>query len=101
MNKKTLITIYKSLVESIFKYGIIVWGGLYDNSLHKLNIVQKYILKVMFKRSKRYPTDLLFSVDVGNVRSLYLFEVCSYMYTWSQDSTTFCGSQIFYTSKQQ
>ena len=49
LNRKTLITVYKAFVESVIGYGILVWGGLYNNSLNKLNIIQKYILKIMFK----------------------------------------------------
>lgn len=37
MNKKTL-------VESIIKYGILVWGGLYNNALNPLSVVQNFIL---------------------------------------------------------
>lgn len=52
LNKKTLTTVYKVLVESIIRYGILVWGGLYKNSLYKLHIIQKYILKIMLKKKK-------------------------------------------------
>lgn len=80
LTQKLLIILYKSLVESLIRYGILVWGGLYESTLYNLNIVQKYILKVIYKRKKTYPTDLLFSCDVCNIRVIYLTTVCTYWY---------------------
>lgn len=75
-----LILIYKSLVESLIRYGILVWGGLYENALYRLNVVQKYILKVMFRRERMYPSELLFSDDICNVRSLYMVSVSAFIH---------------------
>lgn len=81
INSKTLLTIYKAFVESIVRYGILVWGGLYNNSLYKLNIIQKYILKIIYRRNRLYPSHLLFNNDILDVRSLYLLTICSYIHT--------------------
>lgn len=80
LNKKTLITIYKAFVESLIRYGILVWGGLYKNCLYKLKIIQKYMLKIMLKKNKSYPSNLLFSEDICNIRSLYMLEICTYIH---------------------
>ena len=48
MSKKILVLIHKALVESILQYAIVVWGGLYLSALEPLNVVQNYILKVIF-----------------------------------------------------
>lgn len=69
-NKKCLIIIYKSLIECIFHYIIVRWGGLYSNSLEKFNIIWKYILRITFKKMfvipKIYITPLK-SVTLGLV----------------------------------
>lgn len=81
LNKRTLIIIYKAFVESIIGYGILVWGGLYNNSLYKLNIIQKYILKIIYRKKRLYPTRLLFNEEILSIRSIYILTVCSYVHT--------------------
>lgn len=80
LNKKLLLGIYKSLIESLLRYGIVVWGGLYHNSLSQLCVVQNYVLKVIHNKKKLYPTDLLYSEDILNVRSLYFLSTCTFMH---------------------
>lgn len=78
LNSKLLMMVYRSLVESLLRYGVIVWGGLYNNSLKQLNVVQNYILRVMNRKEKRYSSQLLYSEDVFNVRSIYILSTCIY-----------------------
>lgn len=77
LSKKLLLTIYKSLVESLLRYGLLAWGALYNTSLRQLNVVQKYILKVINRKGKMFPTKYLFSKDLLDIRSLYILNVCS------------------------
>ena len=79
LNKKILIIVYKALVESLISYGILVWGGLYNNALNKLNIIQKYILKIIYKKTRLYPTNLLFTEETCNIRTIYLTTICTYL----------------------
>lgn len=80
LNKELLISVYKALVESIIRYGVIVWGGLYNSALRQLNVVQNYILKVIFKKNKRFSTGQLYTGEILNIRSLYILEVCAFTY---------------------
>lgn len=80
LNKKLIILIYKALIESLIRYGIIVWGGLYENALNQLNVVQNYILKIIDKKNKFYPTNLLYNNEICNVRTLYMVSICSYIH---------------------
>lgn len=81
LDKKNLQMIYNSLVESVLRYGIIAWGGLYDNNLQPLNICQKHIQKIMLKKEMMYPTNLLFKeAEVANIRYLYYIAVLNYFY---------------------
>lgn len=80
MNKKLLVSIYKALVESILQYAIIVWGGLYINALKPHNVVQNYILKVIFQKEKRFPTNQLYNENMLNIRMLYFYNLCLFIY---------------------
>lgn len=84
LNKKLLITVYKAIVESLLRYGLLIWGGLYQNALTPLNVVQNYILKVMFHKNRMYSTKNLYSSDILNVRSLYILSTCCYVYKSSE-----------------
>lgn len=73
LNIQTLKIVYKALVESVIRYGIIVWGGLYESSLNPLNVTQNMIIKVMLKKNKRYPTSQLYlENNIFNIRLLYV-----------------------------
>lgn len=50
LKTKTLMNVCNFLVESIIRYGIIAWGGAYENSLRQLKVVQKLILKTIMKK---------------------------------------------------
>lgn len=80
MSKNLLLMVYRTLVESLIRYGIIVWGGLYNNALRQLNVIQNFILKVIYNKNKHYPTALLYNEDIFNVRSLYILEICLYVH---------------------
>lgn len=47
MSKHNLGTIYFALFQSIATYGIIAWGGAYDNVLKKLQTVQNRLTKFL------------------------------------------------------
>lgn len=81
LNRNLLITVYRAVVESLIRYGILAWGGLYKNALHRLNIVQKYILKIIFKKNRLYPSRLLFTAETCNIRTIYVIAVCSYFHS--------------------
>ena len=44
---KSLLTIYYALFNSIASYGILSWGGAYDNVLNSLQSIQDRILKII------------------------------------------------------
>lgn len=72
---------YKSLVESILTYGIIIWGGTYNSQLKNVKITQKWILKVMLWKNRRYSTEQLFlDSNVLNVNGLYILNVAKFIY---------------------
>lgn len=80
LSKKVLVVVYKAFVESLLRYGVLIWGGMYENGLYKLNVVQKHILKLIFRKNKLYPSNLLFSEEVTNIRTIYLNTVCNFFH---------------------
>ena len=49
MTIETLRMIYYAYFHSINNYGIIAWGGVYNNNLDLLRNLQKRILKIVHK----------------------------------------------------
>lgn len=80
MSRQLLLVVYKSLVESVLRYGILVWGGLYGNALHPLKVVQNFILRVILRKDKTYPTSLLYNNDILSVRLLYFHVNCLFIF---------------------
>lgn len=81
LNKKNLITVYNSLVESILSYGILAWGGLYKNSLQNLQVTQNTLLKIMCHKSRLYSTTALYTdLNLLNIRSLYAYRCLLYKF---------------------
>lgn len=81
LNKKTLIITYKALAESIIRYGIIIWGGLYNVTLRNLEVMQNTIIKIICKKERQYSTEILYQeVDLLSVRKLYTYESLLWMF---------------------
>ena len=60
LNTKQLITIYYGLFWSVATYAIIAWEKVYENTLQPLLNVQKTIIKMIFRKSKTYPSKKLY-----------------------------------------
>lgn len=73
--KHMLMQLYKALVESTIRYGIIAWGGTYRNCLDPLPKTQKHILKIIFKKPTRFSSkDLFAESNVLDIRQIYFLE---------------------------
>jgi hypothetical protein len=57
-----LTSVYMACVHSVLSYGIIGWGGAGKSVLTPLRQVQKCILKVMFNKPTRFPTNIIFDI---------------------------------------
>lgn len=81
LSRENLRMVYFSLAESLIRYCILIWGGLYQESLKALNIIQRGILKILFKKDRKHSTEALFSeVEVMTVRQLYVCSCLMWMY---------------------
>jgi len=73
LNNKLLRMVYFSLVQSVLRYGIVIWGSLLPSNLHSLQVAQNTVLKVMFKLDRLFPTTELYSTyKILNIKMLYL-----------------------------
>lgn len=69
---KDITIFYLALVESQITYGLIGWGGAYDNILSLLQTCQNTIIKVAIKKDRRYTTEKIFKeFTVLNIENLY------------------------------
>ena len=72
LTKRCLLSVYDALVESIIRYCIIVWGGLFNNVLKNLQVTQNTVLKVMFNKSRLHSTSELYAESkLLNIRNIY------------------------------
>lgn len=82
LHQKQLISVYKALAESIIRYAITCWGGLYDNVLNMLQVTQNYIIKVMLKKPKMYSTQRLYDEKMLlNIRLIYVLQSITFIHT--------------------
>lgn len=76
---KNFTIFYKPLVEFIWRYGFLVWGGLYETNLKPLEVTQNNILKIIFLKPRLYHTSLLYTNKMLNIRCLNILTVSTYM----------------------
>ena len=75
-----LKTVYFTLVESLIRYGLLVWGAANFSFIDPIFKLQKRILKIMGNREIRFPTIELFIENrVLSVRQLYILLLVNYM----------------------
>lgn len=81
LTHNNLRMIYSALAEPFIRYGILVWGGLFQDSLRQLNVIQNTVLKILFKKEKMYSTELLYcNLRFMNVRQLYSYRCLMWMF---------------------
>lgn len=76
LDNKNLRIVYGALAESLIRYCIIVWGGLFSNALKPLQVMQNTVLKILFKKDIRHSTLALYrELNLLNMRTLYIYEM--------------------------
>lgn len=61
LSQRTIFTIYFALAQSILEYGIVGWGAAYRTHLESLETTQKFILRIIMKKDRLYPSHSLFN----------------------------------------
>lgn len=64
--------LYHALAESHINYCIIAWGAATNNHINNLQVIQKTILKIIYKKHWSYPTQNLYAeTKIFDTRQLY------------------------------
>ncbi|KAJ8707861.1 hypothetical protein PYW07_011538 [Mythimna separata] len=75
-NTKVLKMIYDTLCESLLSYCIVAWGAALKTHLIKAERAQRAVLKVAYKKPRRFPTKTLYQVTGAmSVRQIYIIAV--------------------------
>jgi len=87
---KDIRIFYLPLVESQIIYGLIGWGGSFDNVLTILQTCQNTIIKITVTKYRRYPTEKIYKeFNVLNIKNLYF--KTSIMYIVYKKNTIYCS----------
>lgn len=71
-DRKTLSTVYYAFSHSLITYYIRAWGRAYKTHLLNLERAQRYVLKTMINKPRRYPTSKVYSESqILSVRKSY------------------------------
>lgn len=100
MNTKTLIMIYYALFHSLINYGIIAWGGAYENSISILQNIQNKVLKIIKKNNfleLQTPLSIRQSFHLQSINHHY--EKLRKLYSASKSSTRYKSLQLPKNSK--
>lgn len=78
---KTMKMVYAAFTQSILQYCILIWGGARKKYINKLFLAQKSVLKIILKRNRRYPTEMVLSeADVLSINKLYVKQLIIHAY---------------------
>lgn len=73
-----LRNVYFALAQSHLQYGIVAWGSASKNQLSSVNIVQKWLLKIIYDKNYRYPSDALYiEAAIFDAKQLFWFNTLS------------------------
>lgn len=73
-DRKLLIQIYKTLVQSVITYCLPIWGGSHKTQLIRLERAQRCLLKVLLLEKYTYSTVKVYEdCNLLTVRQLYIF----------------------------
>ena len=87
VSRKTLVSIYNSLVGSHLNYGILIWGAAKDCVLKKLQTSQNNIVRTMtFSPITKNAGKLLSTLKIMNIEELHNFEVAKFMFNMHKET---------------
>jgi hypothetical protein len=85
LKRSMLLSVYQALVVSVLQYGIIGWGGAYQNQLKKVALVQKSILKIILKKDNHYSSDKTYNETLSlDPRQIFIKTILIYFGTHFQ-----------------
>ena len=92
--RQQLKILYYAFVQSHINYGITEWGGVSNNYLNKLEYMQKWILKIIYKTNYTYSTDSLFNeTQVLDTRHLFFQNLVIRHFKYK--TTKICSAKVY------
>ena len=83
LTKRSLLTLYYSIVYPYIQYCNIVWASTYPNNLRRINILQKRAIRVINKSKFDAHTDPLFkNCCILKVNDIFLLQLGNFMYSY-------------------
>jgi len=80
-------TLYYTLVYSRIKYGLSVYGQAGKTKLHKIQVLQSKLMKVLSSKKFRYSTDMLHNeFEILKVEDMVKQEVVTFVFNYFNDS---------------
>lgn len=84
------------MVESLLRYGISAWGAAFPTNMSVLNVTHRFILKVMLKKNRLYPTESIFNdLKLFDLAQLYIRSVLLLTYKYKELRRTVAN--VYYT----
>lgn len=78
---KHLNILYNALVQSQLSYGVIGWGGVLDCHKRRLDVLQKYFLKIIHRKKITFPSKELYELaKVPDIRQVYALKIVLNIY---------------------
>lgn len=84
---KQLKAVYYALVESQLSYGILAWGAAANKYLNKLEVIQKWILKIIFSKELTFSSDTLYK-EACVLDTRQLFALKSLIFNFKNKTTS-------------
>ena len=77
--------LYFSFVYSRIKYGIEVYGSCSKTQLHRLQVIQNGLLKILMKKNRRYDTNQLhLDLRILKIKDMYKMQMLIFLSTCQQ-----------------
>ena len=80
VDKKIIRKLYFSFIYSRIKYGIEVYGSCSKTQLHRLQVIQSGLLKILLRKDRRYDTNQLHS-DLRILKIVDMYKMQLLMFT--------------------
>lgn len=69
------------MAQSTVQYGILAWGGCNTTLMKKINVAQKYIIKIVLHKPRTFSSETIFiTFNVLTTNQLYHKNVLLYVY---------------------
>jgi hypothetical protein len=96
-----LKTLYYSLINSHFSYGILAWGNADKTTLKRFIMLQKSAIRVINRKSYNSHTDPLFKTsNILKIRDLFEYQSILFMFDYLHNSLPMSFDKMFFRNSE-